>query len=497
MNTRASGQGGAARSGGGFLWLLPATALLLVSNGRWIIPAAAWLAPVFLLRFMRTQRLRVGAIAGFLVVTAASAIAWRGLVPLPGAAYLVVATLIGLASFLPYVADRLLAHRLRGLPATLVLPAAAVTAEFASSLWSPYGTWGGAAYTQTRDLPLLQLVSVTGIWGISFLIMWFAAVVNAAWKSGFAWPAYRTVALTFASVFALVHLAGGARLVGAPGGDSVRVASFTVTPKPPLDVGDLLRRPRDVAGLDSLRRTLGAIQDSLLARGRREARAGARLVFWSETNAVVLKADEVRFIERGAALAHEQDIYLGMALASFTPGQGYYENVLVLLDPEGRVVERYHKARPVPGDPERGADSELPVVETVFGRVAGAICFDADFPSLIRDAGRARADMLIVPSSDWKAIDPIHTRMALVRGVENGCAVVRQTNLGLSASADAYGRTLASADYFRTRPYVMISQVPTSGTGTLYAFWGDLFAWLCLAGLLPLAALARDGRPRA
>ena len=145
----------------------------------------------------------------------------------------------------------------------------------------------------------------------------------------------------------------------------------------------------------------------------------------------------------------------------------------------------------MPGDPERGADSELPVVETVFGRIACAICFDADFPSLMRDAGRARADILIVPSSDWKAIDPIHTRMALVRGVENGCAVVRQTNLGLSAAADAYGRILASVDYFHTRPYVMIAQVPTSGTGTLYTRWGDLFAWLCLAALLPLAGMAR------
>src|SRR5262249_55671612 len=139
---------------------------------------------------------------------------------------------------------------------------------------------------------------------------------------------------------------------------------------------------------------------------------------------------------------------------------------------------------------ERGADLHLPVVETAYGRMAGAICFDADFPALMHEAGRGRAGLLIVPSSDWKDIDPIHTRMALVRGIENGCAVVRQTNQGLSAAADAYGRVLASEDFFHARPSAMVAQVPTHRVPSVYRRVGDLFVWVCLGVLLVFVVVA-------
>ena len=37
--------------------------------------------------------------------------------------------------------------------------------------------------------------------------------------------------------------------------------------------------------------------------------------------------------------------------------------------------------------------------------------------------------MILVPASDWRAIDPLHTHMALLRGIESGCSVIRQTTL--------------------------------------------------------------------
>lgn len=168
-----------------------------------------------------------------------------------------------------------------------------------------------------------------------------------------------------------------------------------------------------------------------------------------------------------------------MGIAVFTPGQGYYENVLLAFDSTGTRLGSYHKARPVPGDPERGADPAIPVFETSLGRIAGAVCFDADFPDLIRKAGRERADLLVVPSSDWRDIDPVHTRMALLRGVENGCSVVRQTNKGLSAAADQQGRILAATDFFRTTPCVMVAQVPARGVRTPYARFPDLLPLIC------------------
>jgi len=481
----------------GFFLLLIATALYLFVNGRWMIPIAAWLAPVFLLRFMRTQRPLVAIPLGLITLSIVNVVVWRGLVPVPGGAYYAIAVGLAAMGFLPFIIDRIFAPRLSGLWATLVLPLAAVALEFANTSLGPYGSWGASAYTQTQDLPLLQILSVTGLCGVAFLIHWSAAVINAAWETGFDWSRCRSGLLRLAAVLVLVHFAGGARLLQSQGA-TVRVASFTVRPRPALDIGDLLSRRRAPAAMDSVHAKLGVLRDSLLARAAREAAAGARIVFWSECNAVVMKSDEADFIARGEALAKERGIYLGMALASFTPGQGYYENLLVIACPEGRTIARYHKGRPVPGDPERGADLHLPVVETPHGRMAGAICFDGDFPSFIHQAGEGRAGILIVPSSDWLAIDPIHTRMALLRGIENGCSVVRQTNQGLSAACDAYGRILASADYFTSKPTAMVAQVPTRRVHTIYRRVGDLFAWICIPALLILAvfSIAQRGAKR-
>jgi apolipoprotein N-acyltransferase len=142
-----------------------------------------------------------------------------------------------------------------------------------------------------------------------------------------------------------------------------------------------------------------------------------------------------------------------------------------------------------------GADRSIPKpYATTSGRITGAICFDMDFPGLIRRAGRGQADILIVPSSDWQEIDPMHTRMAIFRGIENGCAVVRPTNKGLSAVSDCQGRVLAAVDYFATADARVVAHVPTRGARTIYAGVGDLFAWACVLGLAGMVALAQGIR---
>ncbi|MEU6776727.1 hypothetical protein [Streptomyces sp. NPDC046759] len=89
------------------------------------------------------------------------------------------AVALGALQTLPFPADRLLVDRLRPAPAALVFPAGVAAAEFLITLLSPFGTaYGSLAVTQHADLPLLQVVSVTGPWGIGFLIGYVASTVN-------------------------------------------------------------------------------------------------------------------------------------------------------------------------------------------------------------------------------------------------------------------------------------------------------------------------------
>jgi apolipoprotein N-acyltransferase len=399
---------------------------------------------------------------------------------------------------LPYLIDRLLAHRLNGLAGSLVFPAAWAATEYALSR-APYGTWGSAAYSQYGNLPLLQILSVTGLWGITFLIGWFAAVCNRLWEEGIDSRRARAEAWLCVGTIASVMLLGGARMaLFPPSSQTVRVASISKRNLEPelsnavwgrLSGGQTTNEDRG-----AIQRWATAIDDDLLSRAEREMQAGAKIVFWAELNAPVLKEDETAFVARGQSLATKYHVYLGMSLNVLRgAGASSVENKLVLIQPNGQVAWEYNKARPVPG-PEAAqqvpGDGKLRALDTPYGRVSSIICFDGDFPQLLAQAGALRTDVMLDPSSDWRAIDPWHTQMASFRAIEQGFSLIRQTSQGLSAAFDYQGRLLASMDHYQTTDYAMVSQVPTRGVPTIYSRLGDWFAWLCAFGLACLVVVS-------
>ena len=107
-----------------------------------------------------------------------------------------------------------------------------------------------------------------------------------------------------------------------------------------------------------------------------------------------------------------------------------------------------------------------------------------DFTSLINQAGEKNIDIMLVPAWDWRAIDPLHARMAVFRAIENGFSMVRQTGNGLSIAVDYEGHTLSAMDQFTSDNNTMISQIPAKGVKTIYRMIGDSFAWLCVIGFL-------------
>jgi len=473
-------------TGMGLIWLGLGGGLRVFDFGRWMIPAAAWLAPVCLLHFTRMSEPVTGLVLVGLVIFAAAWPAYRGVIPAPGLLYPLV--LGGLAAVwtLPYVADRWLAHTLPGFGATLVFPLAWVAMELLLARLSPYGTWGAAAYTQYGNLPLMQLASVTGLGGIAFLVAWFAASVNWAWEQQFQWGVIGGGALTYAVTLAGVMLAGGARLAFAPSAPTLRVA-VVGWPKHLADERLLVRALTGAQQTPVDRAALHSVQDYFLEASRREAAAGAKLVVWPELGLMVYQADEAAFLARASQMARATSAHLLMGLAVLRPGQARpLENKAVLVDAQGAVVAVYRKSRPVPGweavVSARG-DGRLRTVASAVGRLASAICFDLDFPALIRQAGQQRADLLLVPASDWPPIKHLHHVQAAFRAVETGATLVRATRWGQSAIVDPYGRVWAALDDAVAEPPALAAQAPAQGVRTLYARVGDVFAWLCALGL--------------
>ena len=107
-----------------FLWLLLGATIQLFGFGRWMTPVAAWLVPVAMLHFAHAMEPLAGMLWIWLALTAALVVSLRGVVPIPGLAYVMVPLVWGLTASLSYLVDGLVAPLVPGFAATLVFPVA-------------------------------------------------------------------------------------------------------------------------------------------------------------------------------------------------------------------------------------------------------------------------------------------------------------------------------------------------------------------------------------
>ena len=469
-----------------YLWLAIGFVLALFSTGKLAIPLFAWLSSIFLLRFMRTQkRGLVGYLLIALSLAAAMAIAWRGMiaVPPPGSAVVIVSG--ALMGGIPFIADRFLSPHLKGLWATLVFPLISTGLEFLSmGSGSPMGSFGASGYSQYGNSVLLQLLSVTGMWGLSFLMNWTASIVNWAWEQRFEWPSIRHGLALYGGIMALVLAYGGARLTFAriePG--TVRVASFTEVSTDLPALMNTLRSGRVAFG-----QATRDIHARYFERTATEARAGAKIILWPEVAGIGVEEDETALMEQGREVAKREGIYLAIPfLTIYQDDKRPHENKLIVFDPAGSQAMEHVKYGGNMFEGSKLGDGILRTTETPYGTLSGVICWDTDFINRIAQSGRNGTDILLSPAHDWREINPVHGQMSAFRAIENGVTVIRHADLGLSVVTDPYGRTLAAMDHHATADRTMVAQVPTHGVRTIYSTIGDLFGWLSAGGFVAVA----------
>ena len=489
-----------------WLWLLVGFALLPFTLVQTMLPLAAWLAPIFLLRFARTGRgtwLALTLI--FLAQAISKLIAIRG-----GESSNIYLTLIvvstsalfgGLISTLPYAADRLIGSRLDEKTRILVFPLAFTTIDWLRMLLARSGSSTmSTVYSQYDSLSLMQIVSITGMWGIIFLIGWGASTVNALWDSGFNLRPVRGLVISFVAVLIGVGLLGSIRLnFAAPSAPTVMAATVTIDRavhdkaiSPPFNWITFNRSTDDERA--AVRPQIQATADQMLERSETALRAGAKIVGWQEEAAFVLEEDKQQVLDRASALAKRYDAYIQLALGVFTRTQAmlYLLDQSILIDSSGNIVWTYDKTYPVvptesyvtPYGPGR-----LPFVDTPYGRMATAICNDFHFQALIRQAGSNNVDIMMAPYNDLHPYEQQDAVVAIMRAVENGYSMVKATGIGPSMIVDYQGRVLGRQNY-GDGGGVMLASIPTRGVVTIYSRIGDTFAYLCAIGLVLLTGWA-------
>jgi apolipoprotein N-acyltransferase len=465
------------------IFILAAGSLLLAFVGfRFNVPPAAWFAPVFLLRYFRHARGAGAILIGYLAMSISLGISMYGLIPAPPAVQILIG-LVWWAMFVtPYLVDRFFYAHTGPVAGLFIFPGAYVLLEYILSV-SPFSSLTSMAYSQFPFKGLMQIVSITGTGGVTFLITWFASLVNLLREENFSPRRARVPGIAFALILGVTLVAGNLRLAGQPE-RSVPIGSVTVSYDAYIDMWDFsvyIESGTDPARVPEMKKISSLTADALFRESESLARAGAKIILWSEINVFLFPDQEKAFTKRARDFARKEGVYLIAAAARLTPGTDMYENWAAAFTPAGEAAFTYLKSHPVfaefGGEHAVRGNGRIPLLDTPYGRIAVAICYDMDFPRLIRQAGRGGADIILVPALDWKEISPYHSYVALVRGIENGVSVVRQTDQGMSLAGDYRGLVTASMDFFSAEKRVMLSHLPASGVRTLYPYAGDWIVW--------------------
>ncbi len=475
--------------------VLPLAALFVggvsfaVSNGNGASPYAAWVTPVLLLLFSRWAPVVSGFVAILGVTSVASFFAFEGMIPGGREASISLALSAGVATALVFLMDRLIAPRLPELAATLVLPSASVSLLYLSSLGAPFGTWGNDGYAQGELLIIARFASLFGLWGVAFLPYWLASVVVTRAER---WGRAKTALSVPAVMVVAAFVAGHGLLSGLGWTKGVTEVRTAITAIEIDGLPDHMCRTEDL--LCKQKALDGAINAPLFALSSRAAADGATLIAWHEGAALAYARHEDDLVARARDFASTQGVYLVAALGILPDDfpTGLIENKVVVISPEGQVSAPYFKARPVPGEPIVKGDGVPVLVDTPFGRIGLLVCFDADFTGPAREAARAGAELLVVPSNDWPAITPLHGEMTRFRAIENGVTLLRPASNGLAVAYDETGVEQVRRTPSRDQTGYIVFDLKIGARETVHRIIGDSFALAALAclGMLIIAAIA-------
>jgi apolipoprotein N-acyltransferase len=364
-----------------------------------------------------------------------------------------------------------------GAPAWLAVfsyPLLLASSEFLFSLASPHGNYGAMGYSLVDVLPLLQAASVGGTPALSFLVALPPMAVAVLFVAPERW---RAIAFSAAAPMMLATAYGVWRLSQDYDGRA-RVALVAI------DAWVRRAYESDEAALEAARayadevRALAAQDPDIVVLPEKQFGGGR---------------DASASIAVFAAAADALNAPVVVGLDEVARDGNRINSARVLFP--GGAEHIYLKRHFLPGA-ENGYASDGRSL--VIGDRGVAICKDMDFPSTIRSYGQRDVRLMLVPAWDFVNDGRAHSRMAVVRAVEDGFALARTAVEGRLTISDRYGRIVAEAKTSRDKPVVVAAEVGLRAGRTIYVRLGDLFAWLAVgAASLLLGARAMQALLRA
>lgn len=375
-----------------------------------------------------------------------------------------------------------------------------------SLLFTGFG-WALLGYSQSENLPLIQIADTTGAYGVSFLIVFTNVLLSSKIKKkikGFRpdpkYLALLVIVLIFTSIYGFYRV--DSKFKGPTIKVSVVQANISQNQKwDERYVEEILKRH--------------------ISLTKEAAKDNPNMIIWPETSVPGFLEKDQALFNRISSLAKEINTYLLVGTPtqveeggpSATGGNMRYYNSAVLISNEGKVIRRYDKLHLVPfgeyvplGDSafsfvrsryDVGEDYspgkeytifEVPIAKGASAKFGVLVCFEDIFPELVREFKKKGADFMANITNDaWfmKTGAPYqHAQASVFRAIENRVNLIRSANTGHSCFIDPKGRIIKSVEDAQGEKifvsgYATANIVAVAGE-TFYTRYGDLFAWICI-----------------
>jgi apolipoprotein N-acyltransferase len=385
------------------------------------------------------------------------------------------------------------------------MPAIWAALEYIRSFFLSGFPWEFLGYSQYRWLTLIQIADITGVYGVSFLILSVNIVGFLVWR----------VFSGSTSLHALDYRRAAA------GGAAVSVLLVLHT----LGYGQWRTLIIDKAAAKSPASHIAVVQGNVdqsikwnpafqiattekyITLSKSAAASHPDLIVWPETAApfyFLFNKAPTEIVLRGV---RETGTSFLIGSPSFIPKSedlkhADFFNSAFLIDPSGHVTEKYDKVHLVPFGEYVPLQQWFPFIGKIVEEVGDfkggqkgqtlnwgkfplgiQICYEMIFPDLSREMARNHAAFLINMTNDaWygKTSAPYqHFSMAVFRAIENRRSLIRSANTGISGFIDPVGRILAATPLFEDA--VITRSLPALTIESFYTRYGDVFAWICTA----------------
>ncbi len=384
-------------------------------------------------------------------------------------------------------------RRQTAFPSVVSAPALWVSLELLRTYALSGFPWAALGYSQYLSLPVIQIADLTGVYGVSFLIV----MVNIAIMRGtvilrdrnFHWPTWRPALAAFLLV-SLNMTYGAWRLSEDRASEPPTFRVGVVQANIPQDVKwDARFRQETINRYERLTHELDS--------------QSVGLVVWPEAAVPFLFEEDQPFRQQviGLVKANRTPLLFGSPAVTTVADRIWMFNSAYLLSADGRIENRYDKMHLVPfgeyvplstvlsfvNKMVEGIGDFLPgayytVMTLPSSKIATVICYEVIFPDLVRRFVKEGATMMTTITNDaWfgdSSAPYQHFSMVVFRAVENRVPFARAANTGVSGFIDRTGRIQKTSRIFVEAALADTVRLRTQTT--FYTRYGDVFAYACV-----------------